>query len=37
MSGKPGNLFDPTGYTSRAEISAVIHRLAEAIKAAKAK
>lgn len=32
MTGKPGNLFDPTGYTSRAEIAAVLHRLAEAAK-----
>lgn len=32
MTGKSGNLFDPTGYTSRAEIAAVLYRLAEAIK-----
>lgn len=34
MSGKPGNLFDPTGFISRAEISAVLHRLVKAIESA---
>lgn len=34
ITGKPGNLFDPAGYTNRAEIAAILHRLVKAIKAA---
>ncbi|NLO38383.1 MAG: hypothetical protein GX115_02770 [Ruminiclostridium sp.] len=33
ITGKPGNLFDPAGYTNRAEIAAILHRLVKAMKA----
>jgi len=29
LNGKNGNLFDPQGTTTRAEISAVLHRFVE--------
>lgn len=32
ITGKPGNLFDPEGYTNRAEIAAILHRLVKAMK-----
>lgn len=31
ITGKPGDLFDPAGYTNRAEIAAILHRLVKAI------
>ena len=31
MTGKSNNMFDPTGYTNRAEMAGVLYRLAEAI------
>jgi hypothetical protein len=31
VSGKPGNLFDPSGFATRAEIAAVFTRLLEAL------
>jgi hypothetical protein len=30
INGKPGNIFDPRGNATRAEVAAVIHRFAEA-------
>jgi hypothetical protein len=30
IGGKPGNLFDPQGQATRAEISAILHRFVEA-------
>lgn len=32
MTGKPGNIFDPAGFTNRAEISAIFHRFMESMK-----
>ena len=29
MTGKPDNMFDPRGNTTRAEVAAVLHRFAE--------
>lgn len=34
ITGKTGNLFDPAGNTSRAELAAILHRLSEAIESA---
>jgi hypothetical protein len=30
LNGKPGNLFDPSGKATRAEVAAVLHRFVEA-------
>jgi hypothetical protein len=32
VSGKPGNLFDPKGSATRAEVAAILHRFIEAVK-----
>jgi|GEM_PF-1868837 len=32
ISGKPDNLFDPTGQATRAEVSAILHRFIESAK-----
>lgn len=31
ITGKPGNLFDPKGFTNRAEIAAILHRLVKSM------
>ena len=31
INGKPGNLFDPTGIATRAEVAAMLHRFVEAV------
>jgi hypothetical protein len=31
VSGKPGNLFDPKGHATRAEVAAMLHRFALAM------
>jgi nucleoside-diphosphate-sugar epimerase len=30
ITGRPGNLFDPRGNATRAEVAAMMHRFAEA-------
>ncbi|MDR1616457.1 MAG: S-layer homology domain-containing protein, partial [Syntrophomonadaceae bacterium] len=32
ISGKPNNIFDPTGNATRAEVAAMMHRFIEAAK-----
>jgi len=32
LGGKPGNLFDPRGTAVRAEVAAVLHRFAAAVR-----
>jgi len=32
ISGKPGNVFDPQGIATRAEVAAMLHRFVEAVK-----
>ena len=32
ISGKPGNVFDPQGIATRAEVAAMLHRFCEAVK-----
>ena len=32
INGKPGNIFDPLGNATRAEVAAMIHRFALAVK-----
>jgi hypothetical protein len=32
MGGKPGNLFDPAGSATRAEVAAILRRFVEAVK-----
>jgi hypothetical protein len=32
INGKPGNLFDPKGDATRAEVAAILHRFADAVK-----
>ena len=32
ISGKPGNVFDPKGNATRAEVAAMLHRFCEAVK-----
>ena len=32
INGKPGNVFDPQGIATRAEVAAMLHRFAEAVK-----
>jgi hypothetical protein len=31
INGKPGNIFDPTGRATRAEVAAILHRFIEAV------
>ena len=31
INGKPGNLFDPQGIATRAEVAAMLHRFVEAV------
>jgi len=31
INGKPGNIFDPIGNATRAEVAAMLHRFAEAV------
>ena len=32
INGKPGNIFDPNGIATRAEVAAMLHRFAETVK-----
>jgi hypothetical protein len=32
INGKPGNIFDPAGRATRAEVAAILHRFLEAVK-----